>query len=163
MRKTSLQYMLPEYTSAFFILLFVYTAISKLLAIESFIAVLSQLPLIKASPYFFGYTILLTELGIALLLFIPKCRSKGLLVSAFLMMLFTLYLGVLLLAQSNLPCSCGGIISSMGWETHLLFNTLCVVVALYAWRLAKKLSKPDQYESTFYSNKQAEPKTCTTE
>lgn len=163
MRNIKFQYSSTDFISAFFILLFVHTALSKLLAIESFFAILSQFPVIVVSPRLFGYTILFTELMIAALLFIPKTRIGGLLLSGFLMSLFTLYLGILLLTKTSLPCSCGGIIASMDWKTHLLFNALCVMIAQWSWRAAKRTSKLRQCESTFYSNKQAVPKTCTTE
>jgi hypothetical protein len=77
------------------------------------------------------------EIGISLLLVIPNLRKPGLLFSASLMSLFTLYIAYMLLFTPELPCSCGGILNSLGWKEHLIFNLCFTTLAFMGWRFSK--------------------------
>jgi putative oxidoreductase len=37
-----------------------------------------------------------------------------------------------------LPCSCGGVISSMSWKQHLVFNVHCIAINIVAINLFKR-------------------------
>ncbi|HUC82975.1 MAG TPA: MauE/DoxX family redox-associated membrane protein [Flavisolibacter sp.] len=109
-------------TAFLLILLFVYTASSKLLAIKKFELVIAQSPLLADTASVFSVAVPIIELLIAILLVIPKWRFAGLLASFFLLLAFSLYIAYMLLFASHLPCGCGGVISGMSWSQHLLFN-----------------------------------------
>jgi putative oxidoreductase len=111
-----------ELISSLLIFLFGYTAISKLLSIHRFEAVLEQSPLISSGAALLAWQIPLAELGIVLLLIFSSTRKWGLWASLLMFSFFTVYLGYMILFTPQLPCSCGGIISSMSWKGHVLFN-----------------------------------------
>jgi hypothetical protein len=111
-----------EIISSLFILLFAYTALSKLYDPAKFQWALEKSPLIHSFSGIFTYAIPVIELTVATLLFFPKTRKKGLYSSLGLMTIFTLYIGYMLLFTPKLPCSCGGVIQQMNWNQHLLFN-----------------------------------------
>src|SRR5215217_6858645 len=111
-----------EIISSLLILLFVYTASSKLLALDSFKSVLSKSPLIGEKAFFIAWALPVTELIVSLLLFIPGTRLWGLYGSAILMTAFTTYLGYMIAVSPHLPCSCGGVLKQMTWNQHLVFN-----------------------------------------
>ena len=74
----------------------------------------------------------------AIMLFIPAFRLKGLYLSGILMTVFTIYVIAILFIDSQLSCSCGGIIEELSPKQHLLFNSTCVVLCLIAIIVARK-------------------------
>ena len=78
-----------EFISSLVIFLFGYTAISKLLSIDRFEAVLEQSPLISSGAAMLAWQIPLVELFIVLLLIFSATRKIGLWVSAILLSFFT--------------------------------------------------------------------------
>jgi len=120
--------------SALFILLFVYTATSKLFEHQSFRAVLSLSPLIGSKAETLSWILPMLELFTAALLFIPSYRKYGFVSSFILMLLFTIYVAYMILFAANLPCSCGGVISAMTWSQHLVFNIFFTALAFISWR-----------------------------
>jgi hypothetical protein len=119
-----------EFISSLLIFLFGYTAISKLLSIDRFEAVLEQSPLISSGAALLAWQIPLAELVIVLLLIFSSTRKMGLWVSAILLSFFTVYLFYMVLFSPYLPCSCGGVISSMSWPVHIGFNVVCIAITV---------------------------------
>lgn len=128
----------PDIIAALFILLFVYTGVNKLLNLDSLQAVLKKYPLIGDQwATAVARSVPILELIVALLLFMPKTRFKGLKASAMLMTLFTLYL-VYMLAFTNVRvCTCGGMLQALNWQQHLFFNISFIGLALWAIHLIK--------------------------
>jgi uncharacterized membrane protein YphA (DoxX/SURF4 family) len=129
MRNIAYNIFIPEIISSLFILLFVYTGLSKLNEHDSFRAVLSQSPLIESKADFISWALPIIELCAALLLLFPFTRKYGILVSFILMIIFTGYVGYMILSRRHLPCSCGGVLKQMTWIQHLEFNVLFTALA----------------------------------
>lgn len=144
---TKFKEVVAEIISVSLILLFVYSALSKVLEFQNFQAQLGQSPLLSAYTAFISYAVLIVELIIALLLAFPKTRFIGLLSSFFLMVMFTSYIIVILNYSSFVPCSCGGILEKLGWKEHLIFNivftilaaTACFIVTTNKWKTILEL------------------------
>lgn len=119
--------------SYFFILLFVYASISKILDFENFQVQIAQSPVLTSHAGLISYTVIITELAISGFLFSTRTRSLGLLASSILMTAFTVYIFIILNFSEFVPCSCGGILEKMGWTEHLVFNIACVVIAFAAY------------------------------
>lgn len=118
------------------ILLFVYTASSKLLLFDTFHAQLNRQPIAKSLIPLLWIGIPLTEIVTAVCLLMPSWRRMGLFLSFLLMTGFTLYVAYMLtfVPHNNLPCTCGGIIKQLNWKEHLVFNmffTVCAFVGIY--------------------------------
>lgn len=118
--------------SYFFIVLFTYAAVSKVLDFENFQVQLAQSPLLSAYAGFVSYSIIITELIIALLLIIKALREIGLYLSLGIMISFTIYIYLILNYSDFIPCSCGGILEKMSWNQHLIFNLVCVALSVIA-------------------------------
>jgi hypothetical protein len=112
---------IPFYSSLL-IFLFAYTAFNKFSELGLFAATLSRMPLIGTGAAVLAPAVPLAELVIVLLLLFPATRLKGLYVSLAALSLFTVYLVLMLLFVPHLPCSCGGVISGMGWWAHVGMN-----------------------------------------
>ena len=140
-----------ELISGFFILLFVYTALSKFNNLDRFAATLAQSPLLGAASGFFAPAIPVIELLVATLLFVPSRRYWGLVSAASLMALFTGYIGYMLLFSPRLPCSCGGIINGLSWKGHLLYNTGATALALMGWKWERNKKTDDKQAIVNYS------------
>ena len=113
-----------------FILLFVYTAITKLMDPQKFEVRMGQSPLIENYAGFLAYAVPITELTIAVMLAVPLLRMVGLYASFTIMVMFAAYVIAVLQLDSNIPCSCGGVIEAMGWNEHLIFNSVFVILGL---------------------------------
>lgn len=112
-----------------YVLLFVYASVSKLLEFQDFQTQLGQSPLLGAFAIPISYGVILVELGLAVLLCLEKYRRIGLYGSFVLMVMFTAYIIIILNFTSFTPCSCGGVLESMGWSEHLIFNVVFIVLA----------------------------------
>lgn len=134
--KTVKKAIIPDIISALFILLFVYTATTKLIEHESFRAVLRQSPLIGTASNTLSFLLPAIELITALLLFVPSIRFWGFVISLFLMVIFTFYITYMILFTPNLPCACGGVIAQMTWKQHLLFNIFFTALAAIGLRFS---------------------------
>lgn len=114
------------------ILLFMYTAASKLLSYKTFVfqIQLAPFPLIGTLAPFLGWAVPITEIVFVLLLYLNRTRYWGMIGSFVLMVSFETYISWMKLMEIQtgvrLPCTCGGIISNMGWTTHLLFNAVFI-------------------------------------
>lgn len=130
-----------EILSSLFILLFVYTAVSKWLDYRSFQNVLSQSPLIGSFAPVVAWLLPLLELSIAGLLFFESTRKAGFYATGSLMILFTGYIGYMLLFSNQLPCSCGGVLKYLSWRAHLGFNIGWILLAAIGLKLIEKRNK----------------------
>lgn len=120
-----------------FVLLFVYTAYHKFDGMRSFIQILSLSPLTGNYSTFLGWTIPLVESLISFLLIIPYTKRIGLIGSLLLMISFTSFLIYGILSGSELPCKCGGVISTMSWQQHIWFNLGFIILAILGIKLYK--------------------------
>ncbi len=125
-------------TGYMYILLFVYSGISKLLDYENFTVQLAQSPLLSAYAGLVASAVIGLELLIALLLTVKSTRLPGFYASFFLMVAFTVYIYLILNYSDFVPCSCGGIIEKMNWTEHMVFNISFAVLALFAIVLSEK-------------------------
>ena len=112
------------------IFLFVYTAYSKLTDLSAFRQVISQSAFVKSNVVLISIAVPGIELLISVFLFFPRLKIHGLWLSALLLIIFTLYILHMLLTKSDLPCSCGGVIGKLGWKGHIVFNLVCIALAL---------------------------------
>lgn len=113
----------------FFIILFVYAAISKVTDFENFQVQVAQSPLLSAFATVIAYATIIGELIIAILLCFPKTKRLGLYLFLGMMSAFTVYIYLILNYSPFVPCSCGGILEKMGWTEHLWFNIITTIVA----------------------------------
>jgi hypothetical protein len=130
-----------EIISALFILMFLYTALSKSYHIDSTADVLKKTPGFANYALEGAWAVVIAEYLAALSLFIPKTRKIGLYASLILMLLFTGYIAYMKAFVPDLPCSCGGVISKMNWSQHLVFNIFFTLLALLGILLLGK--RPD--------------------
>jgi hypothetical protein len=71
----------------------------------------------------FAWFLPLIELVAALLLMFSITRKVGLLLSFSLMAVFTAYIGMIAFGiVEKTACSCGGVLSSLGFKEHFWFN-----------------------------------------
>lgn len=113
-----------------FMFLFIYAAVTKLLEYDLFKAQIGKSPLITRYASIFAWLVPLVELLVAAMLFFPRLQLLGLYGSFSLMFAFTGYIAFILTFSPYVPCSCGGILSSMGWTEHLIFNIGFTVLAV---------------------------------
>lgn len=113
------------------IILWVYTALSKLSDIEVFSIQLSRQPEpISTTAPILIWLLPLVELATAAMLMFNPTRKAGLLLSFFLMLAFTVYVALAVIGYwKDIPCSCGGVLNQLGWRNHLWFNLFFLIIA----------------------------------
>lgn len=121
-----------------YVLLFVYAAISKLLDFESFKVQIGQSPMLSIYADWISPVVIVIEILIALMLLNQLTKLAALFFSLGLMTMFTAYIFILLHYSSFVPCSCGGVLEKMSWNTHLIFNIVFVSLAALAIILEAK-------------------------
>ncbi len=126
-----------EIISILLILLFGYAAVSKLLNYKLFVSQINESPVFPSMSHVFAWLIPLVELATCAFLIVPKWKLKGLYASTFLMFGFTLYITYILTLSDKIPCSCGGILSQLNWNRHLIFNIIFIAISLLGILLTK--------------------------
>ncbi|WP_394354296.1 MauE/DoxX family redox-associated membrane protein [Aestuariibaculum sediminum] len=111
-----------EITCNLLVVLFLYAAISKLLDYQHFKWQLNQSPFISTYSDSLSWIIPITEIGISIALISKEFKLEGLISSLILLGCFTTYIIIILSYSNHIPCSCGGVLSSLGWKKHILFN-----------------------------------------
>lgn len=129
-------------TVSLLVILFFYTAISKLLDIGQFEKQLRNqvFPAWAVTPLL--WLIPISELIVTELLIFKKTRLAGLYGALIMMVVFTAYIGLVYLNVFNrVPCGCGGVIKNMGFGAHLVFNfffLILSVVGIYMFHAEEK-------------------------
>ncbi len=109
--------------------LFLYAAIIKGMEFGHFISEMKKSPLLEPfNTTVLGAIILCAEITAGLLLSFVKTEKAGLYLSFFLMALFSGYLSLLYFGYPNAPCSCGGILGTMPYPVHIIFNFLLLIL-----------------------------------
>jgi len=127
-----------EIISVLLILLFVYTAVSKIINYSNFKYTIDRVDLVKPLAGPLSIFVPTAELIVSFLLLTPSLRKWGLYGSFLLMLMFTIYVGYIIYFAPYRPCSCGGIITKMTWRQHLIFNTVFTILSLIGIRLHGK-------------------------
>lgn len=121
-----------------YILIFIYAAVYKIYDRPFFEKQLLLSPLLGSFNKPLSYLVPISEIISCLLLIIPKYRKLGLWSSGLIMLAFTLYIIYILTISPFIPCACGGILNSMGWKEHLVFNSVFVAMSGLALTLTYK-------------------------
>lgn len=120
------------------IILWMYAALSKLSEFKTFGYQLKRQSLPAWSIPLLLYGLPVVELFTAVLIYFQRTRMKGLIISAFLMISFTLYVAFALSGVfAEIPCSCSGIISMLRWRGHLVFNIIFTTISFIGVYLEK--------------------------
>lgn len=121
-----------------FVTLFLYAAVSKLIDYNLFQAQIGKSPLIMGYSKWIATVVPLLEIIISILLLIPKSQLLALYSFFSIMLLFTLYIAFILTFSPYVPCSCGGILSQLGWTEHLVFNISFTILSIIGIHLNLK-------------------------
>ncbi|MBC74296.1 MAG: hypothetical protein CMH47_18915 [Muricauda sp.] len=148
MARTETYPRLVAFVSLLLTLLFVYTAVSKLMHLDIFLTRVERMPYISSRAHLISRGVPLLELVIAGLLWVPKYRTLALYASFVLLGLFTTYIIIVLTYSDSIPCSCGGVISALGWKHHILLNISFMVLALLGILRSKKQSNITSPQNT---------------
>jgi hypothetical protein len=121
-----------EIICALYILLFAYAALSKALDMEKFEVQLGQSPMLTSFAKLAAYSVPTIEILAAILLAFKRLRLIGLHICFTLMTFFTAYIVAITQFSEYIPCSCGGILQTLGWTEHLFFNIAFLALAAVA-------------------------------
>lgn len=118
--------------SAFLIFLFVYAAVSKLTDYELFVTQIGQSPILTSFAGLLAWSIPLVELIISGLLVFERTRLLGLYAAFSILTAFTVYIFLASRFSEVVPCSCGGVLSQLNWNEHLIFNIIFLTGNVFA-------------------------------
>lgn len=112
-----------------FIVLFIYTATSKIFDFREFSNGLYVVPVLGTYRFVVAALIISSQLIIGALLIVPVTQKIGLFGSLLLLFIFTIYLIYMVSFADVLPCSCGGISSYLSWKAQIWCNAVLVILA----------------------------------
>lgn len=135
-----------EIITVLYIILFLYTGISKVMDYTVFKEQIATSPLLAPVAKLVALAVPAAEFLITLMLIIPRWRLKGLYASLGLMVAFTGYIIAVLLLNKEIPCSCGGVIELLSWNQHIFFNSVFIALAIIAIAIEKKIKHNQQME-----------------
>jgi uncharacterized membrane protein YphA (DoxX/SURF4 family) len=121
-----------ELIALLFVVLFLYTGISKLMEYTVFAEQIAQSSLLQSVSGFIAWALPATEFIVAILLFLPRYRRWGLYATLALVIVFTAYIIAILSFSNEIPCSCGGVLEQLSWTGHIIFNTALIILAAVA-------------------------------
>ncbi|WP_316799068.1 MauE/DoxX family redox-associated membrane protein [Pedobacter frigidisoli] len=125
--------------SGLLIVLWVYAAGSKLMVVHTFEHQLSLQHLPEGLVPVLTWALPIIELMAAGLLIVPATIKVGFFLSAVLLVGFSSYITLVLAGFfKDTPCSCGGILSQLGWTEHLIFNFIFLIFSLLGFSLWRK-------------------------
>ena len=128
---------LAEMAAYLLALLFLYTALSKLFDFRHFIRAINNQPFDNRYTPVLVVAIPLAEILTGILLLVPKSRLAGFSLSSILMLVFTMYVGLVTFHfYDRVPCGCAGVFQRMSWPEHLVFNVLFLLLSVLGLRIA---------------------------
>jgi cytochrome bd-type quinol oxidase subunit 2 len=131
---------LYEIITYLLILLFLFTALSKLMDWHHFVRKMNNQVFIKPVASVLAIVVPAIEIIAAGLLIWIRTRTKGLWLSFTMMAAFTVYVGLATFKIfPRVPCSCAGAFDSMSWTQHLLFNLVFTLLAGTAIMIDKQI------------------------
>lgn len=124
------------------ILLWIYTAFSKVIEYDEFKRQLVNQVFSQRFTKVLAFVLPTIEILTGVLLLFRKSRLAGFVLSALLMGTFSIYIALVLSGYYNYtPCSCGGVLKSLSWQAHLWFNGFFLFIALLGTYLQIKFLK----------------------
>lgn len=124
------------------VILFCYTAVSKLLDMNEFEKQLANQNIPAWSVGLLLWLIPGAELLVSLLLLYSGTRKSGLIGSLLLMFAFTAYVALVVFnVFERVPCSCGGVLKQLGFKAHLAFNLVFLALTVLGLYLSYKNGK----------------------
>lgn len=114
-------------------MLWLYAALSKLLEFNRFRVQLEHQVFGQEMASYLLFLLPAAELLTAAFLLSKSLERMGLYLSASLLGIFTLYIGMVLAGLfSQVPCACGGVLDHLGWPAHFLLNVFFLALNLTA-------------------------------
>jgi uncharacterized membrane protein len=110
--------------------LFLFTGLDKLYNYKQFRDALSKSPVLTNVAGIVAWSLPVAEIFIATALFIPAMRKTGLKATILLLAVFTVYLSYMMAFAPKLPCMCAGLLESLSWKSHIIFNAVMIVLAI---------------------------------
>jgi uncharacterized membrane protein YphA (DoxX/SURF4 family) len=133
--------------SSVLILVFIYTGIDKILRFSASRKAFLNQPMPTELEEILAFVIPGIELFLALLLLFSITRWWGYLGSILLLTVFTTYVGLIWVGTfPRVPCSCAGILESLGWGAHFWMNL--GLIGLAVWGLVTTEMHGENVRST---------------
>ena len=128
---------ITSYSSHIFLMLFwLYVALDKLWDLPSFHRALLRQPFPDAWADVLYWALPTAELGLALL-FVFTRKGYTYLLSAFLLVSFTIYIALGVAGvYTQRPCGCASVFSGLSWSKHLVVNVVLVALSILGWYLS---------------------------
>lgn len=131
-----------EIFAALIVVVFIYAAGSKLADFDYFKWQMHAQKFSAQVAEVVIYTLPSIEIAVSLMLIFQPSRNLGFLASTLLMLVFTLYMGLVHFGYyQDVPCACGGILQDMGFGVHFYFNLTFLIVAGIGSLLSNHLRK----------------------
>jgi hypothetical protein len=121
---------IPFAVSIFFVILFCYASISKILDFRNFQSQLEQSPGLAGYEIVATYGIISLQMITVILLCFQPFRILGLWFTFGILSVFAGYVAFILIYSKNLPCTCIGLFQKINWKGNLILNIGLMIITL---------------------------------
>lgn len=127
-----IKFILAEIIYLFLISFFCYTAVNKLIKLDSFKTNLIKTTIFsKDAADVVSILVIIVEVFIILILIFNK--KTGLLIFSNVILFFTIYISYLRFKGLYEVCGCGGVLNGLRYEYHLLINISLIIGSLFSY------------------------------
>ncbi|MBD1421614.1 MauE/DoxX family redox-associated membrane protein [Sphingobacterium chuzhouense] len=128
--KTRITHITSHSLHIFLMLFWLYVALDKLWDLPNFHRALLKQPFPDGWANILYWALPMAELGLALL-FVLSRKGYTYVLSAFLMLSFTIYIGLGVAGfYAKRPCGCASVFSGLSWDWHLLANIVLLGLSI---------------------------------
>lgn len=128
-----------------FVLLFLYTGITKLTNYNDYVEEIQASPLLKNIPVSLVWVLPVFEIIVAFMVLSRRWRLVALYSCSIMMVLFTIYLIALDQFEDYIPCSCGGFLGALPRNLHIVLN--CILALLGVFGIAQEIKIRKNYQA----------------
>lgn len=121
---------IPFAVSIFFVILFCYACISKILDFRNFQSQLGQSPGLAGYEIVVAYGIISLQMITVILLCFQTFRILGLWFTFGILSVFAGYVAFILIYSENLPCTCIGLFEKISWKGNLILNIGLIITTV---------------------------------
>ena len=119
--------------STFLLVFWIYVSVDKFMGLHAFQNALLRQPFPDWWADILYWLLPLSEMIIGLL-FIGRYRRAGYVLSATLLLVFSLYIGLGLAGlYTERPCGCASVFSMLSWKWHLVVNLFLLALSILGW------------------------------
>ena len=128
MKRTKAILIFSNLTAALLVVTFSTAVVSKMFGFTAFRYNLGETSGLKDWAELLSYFLLSLYLSAIILLCVNRLRMTGFYLSFTLLLIYSVYIGILFSTNQAMPCTCIGILDKFTWKQNLIFSVVMLII-----------------------------------